>query len=377
MTTDDLNTPNETPEPEISPESTHDETPESGVEVGPPADSAPLSAAPPRIVGETPVGGIPRLRPLIRPEPEPTSEPPSAAPLEAEAAAPVEPEPSPEPSVTVETVSTHTPEPEISEAAEPAPAPMPEPTPSKVSAVPTPEPAPLETADDWDDDISPELAQVLFTARQKTEAAVSAPPEARPTPARTAPAATDTIHLIDIASVRALPITAQGDSAPAPDPRPEGKARYERVEEPLPDDKGQRTSETWDYMGPGRPVLHGREIKRVAVQETTYADGSWHWVFERRYSDGSRERREVRANTDHTYIERTDEIDARNPTTKQRRRHKEEEAMILAGPPREGKRGLLSRLLGRHELTESEHKAWRVAESDEKRRARKQGGDAF
>jgi hypothetical protein len=238
-------------------------------------------------------------------------------------------------------------------------------------------------ADEWDDDISPELAALLFRpkkpeAREKIQETPAEPvsPAAESMPAvETAPPA-EPIHLTRIEEARTLPITAQGVSSPPPQIQPQGKARYQRIEEPLADDAGQRTEERWDFRGPEYPMVNGRAVKGVASQEIAYADGSWRWTFERIYTDGGLDSREVRANTDHTYIERRDAVRSKDQTTDKQTTRKEQEAMILAGPPREEKRGLLSSLLGRGD-EENGAKVWRAASSHEAGRARKDGGMAF
>ncbi len=278
-----------------------------------------------------------------------------------------------------------------------------------------PVPPPVEdlgtaNADDWDDDVSPELASVLFGGK-------SAPEPATPAPAVTpkaAPAETDSaegeettaalavdaalesepepkpepepdaapVELTDIADVRRIPITAEKRSAPAPDTALEGKVRYVRVEEPLRNDEGQRTQETWEYLKPDYPGLAGRLVKEVTIEEISYADGSWLWRFERRYTDRGRDSRDVRPNPDRTYIERTDEVSKLDGESGRRLQFKEDAALIFAPPEKEEKRGLLSglgSLLGRDDDDDetSAAREWRQATSSEARNARKQGGEAL
>jgi hypothetical protein len=238
--------------------------------------------------------------------------------------------------------------------------------------------------EEWDDDLSPELASVLFGAKTEAPAAPPAerkPPAPTPVPAAgtlLAPAAPpgESIILTDIADARRLPISAQGMRSPAPGNQPGGRARYVRVEEPLRGDKGQRITETWEYQGPDLPALEERSIRRVRIEEITYADGSWYWSFERQYADKGRDRREVRASTDRGYIERADEVTRKNLATGKRVRGREQAHLILLAAGPEEKRGFLSNLLGKDD-EEAGPKAWRPAEPKEASRARKHGGDAF
>jgi hypothetical protein len=164
--------------------------------------------------------------------------------------------------------------------------------------------------------------------------------------------------------------------SPAPGDQPGGRARYVRVEEPLRGDKGQRITETWEYQGPDLPALEERSIRRVRIEEITYTDGSWHWTFERQYADKGRDRREVRASTDRSYIERADEVTRKDLATYKRVRRREQAQMILSAAGAEEKRGFLSSLLGKDD-EEAGPRAWRPAEPKEASRARKHGGDAF
>ncbi|MBN1965821.1 MAG: hypothetical protein JW910_14310 [Anaerolineae bacterium] len=349
---------------EAAPEAEEEPTPASALELEPPAESGPASAAPPRIIAETPVGGRPR--PVV-----PERETPARLPFALEPEVPAEDE-------LPETVE----EPPTVAA---APEPVPQTPLSTARLAPEPEPANTTAPAEWDEDISPELAAVLFGAKRAAPAAPEAAakdegappiPAAPPQPVEAAALPAKATFLTDIAQAKIQPITAQGVSAPTPEEQPQGKARYVRIEEPLKNDRGMRVTETWDYLKPDRPGLAGRLLQRVRIEETTYTDGSWHWKFERRYTDRGRDRREVRANTDHTYLERTDSIAKKDPANNQRIRVKEQSRMILAGPAGEEKRGFFSRLFRRSE-SDSGPKAWRPATSDEGRRARKQGGNAF
>jgi hypothetical protein len=242
--------------------------------------------------------------------------------------------------------------------------------------------------DDWaDEDISPELAAVLFGER-KPEVETPPTPEAQapaPTPAK-APAPetaaeppAEPITLTDVDSARRLRLTAEGHNAAAPDAALQGKARYVRIEEPLNSDKGQRTTESWRYFKPDYPSLEGRLVKAVESAEMQYADGSWHWKYERRYSDGGRDRREVRANTDRSYVERHDEVSKLAAEAGKRVLYKEDAAMILAETEREERHGFLSGLLGRDDsaTTTDSAQVWREATAPESRHARKNGGEAL
>jgi len=260
------------------------------------------------------------------------------------------------------------------------------------------------SVDDWDDDVSPELASVLFGGKSAPEPATPAPaatpaampaakdeeepaetpvpvarePEPTPEPEPDAPP----VELTDIADVRRIPITAEKRSAPAPETPLEGKVRYVRVEEPLRNDEGQRTHENWEYLKPDYPGLAGRLVKEVSIEEISYSDGSWLWRYERRYTDRGRDSREVRANPDRTYIERTDEVSKLDAESGRRLQFKEESELIFAPPEKEEKRGLLSglgNLLGRDDEDEATSAAsvWRQASSSEARSARKQGGEAL
>lgn len=263
----------------------------------------------------------------------------------------------------------------------------------EVAPKPTPTPPEPSAADagDWDDDLSPELAAVLFggkqavpapaaQAEQSTDAADQAEPT--PEPQREPEPAAAPVELTDIADVRRLPLTAEQRSAPAPDTVLQGRVRYVRIEEPLGAAGGQRTKETWDYLKPDYPGLGGRLVRKVTIEETQYADGSWRWQFERHYTDRGRDTRDVRANADRTYIEREDDVSKLDSATGGRVRYSESAALIFAAPEKQEKRGLLSglgSLLGRDDSDgeQAAAKVWRQASGSEIRQARKEGGDAF
>ena len=344
------------------------------VRVGSTQVPGPASAAPPRIVSEAPVGGTPQ--PAGEPEPEEHTAP-------DESAAPEEPA-----AEVVPAADESAPEPE----SEPEPAPTSEPEPDESDAPPTER---IIDEQQWDDELSPELAAILFQAEPGPPAAADeSAPEAPPAPAAPEPATPEAapppdttpqaapITLTDPAQARELPVTAGGVSSPPPGhSAPEGKVRYKRLEEPLRGDKGQRTVEAWEYFGPNWPALDGRLVKRIRVEEVAYADGSWSWEYERRYTDKGFDQRRVRANTDRTYIERRDSVKKPDAGGKQAR-HVEDARLILAGPPREGRGGLLGRLFGGlfgrgGAERDTGPKSWREATDHEARRARRRGGDAF
>lgn len=364
---------------------------------------------PPAIIAEIPVGGVPRP---ASPPPPPLA---ATAPQPDVPSGPAEPEEMAEPRDAAPAESERTVPPAAGEGAA---APAAPPTPAEPEAPPEPAPAPpepptspsrptepkplfssetLTRPEDWDEELSPELAAVLFGS---SAAADEAPAEAAPEPAAEAPSAdvaeatpraatpavapapvrAEAVHLTDLADAPRLPITAQGVTSPAPEVRPEGRVRYVRIEEPF-GDKGRRIKEEWDYQGPDRPTLNGRTLRKVKRGEVQFADGSWLWRFERRYTDRSYDRRTVRVNSDRTYVEREDEIKAPDRTTGKRTRRRESEAMILASPAAEPKarRGLLARLFRREEEKAEPRgpQTWRPAAPDEVRRARRQGGAAF
>jgi hypothetical protein len=391
-------TPVEETEPDTAPEPDESAAPVQPVSETP-DEAAPNSAAPPRIVSETPLGGVSRTRMVVPPEPSPgapvekveiddvTKEIPPRAlgrrvprpPAEVTPA-----EPAPPAAETPSAPAEPEPAPEVPPV-EPAPA-APKQPPSRVMHTESP-----MRPDDWvDDDLSPELAAVLFGERKPAAETPTAAAETPSAPAPEAPAVepapqavaeppAEPIALTDIGSARRLRITAGGTSAAAPDAVLQGKVRYVRIEEPLNNDKGQRTAESWRYFKPDYPSLEGRLVKTVESAEIEYADGSWFWEYERRYSDGGRDRREVRANTDRSYVERYDEVSKLAAEAGKRVSYKEEAAMIRAEPEREEKRGFLSGLLGRDDDDKSTGDAsvWREATAPESRHARKNGGEAL
>jgi len=238
----------------------------------------------------------------------------------------------------------------------------------------------LTSPQEWEEDLSPELAAVLFGSPR--QAAVTAPsataPVAEPTvpPAVAAPA--EPVALTSEAQAQTLPLSAAGHRAPAPEVTLTGKVRYTRLEEPLRGDEGQHIVETWVYFKPDLPGLEGRLVQRLKREEWRYSDGSWRWFYERRYADGGTDRREVRANAARTYFERADTVSQRDPASGKRQQFKEEAALIFAAPIREEKRGFLRNLFGRggtHE--DSDEKAWRPATPAEVRQAHKSGEQAL
>jgi hypothetical protein len=356
-----------------------------------PAQTAPNSAAPPRIVAETPLGGAPRPRPVVRADltPAPVEAVPDReekAPASEAAETPISSDEAPLSPAETPISPAETP---ISSFARAKPEPSTPPSPASRVTVTQAE-SPANRADDWaDEDISPELAAVLFGERKPKSAAAptreaaevtppaQAPAKAAPRPVEAEPPAAP-ITLTDVAAARRLPITAEGHSAAAPDVSLQGKMRCVQIDEPLSGDKGQRTTETRTYYKPNYPALDGRLVKSVRSEEILYADGSWWWRYERRYSDGGRDRREVRANTDRAYVERKDEVSKLAAQAGKRVRYQEEAAMILAEPEREEKHGFLSGLLGRdNEQEAGSAKVWRAATASESRHARKQGGEAL
>jgi hypothetical protein len=407
--TEALAIPGETPvAEEAAPDTPDDEDTESPRENGTESpmipvetSAAPNSAAPPRIVGETPIGGVARLPARARPDALPQSPAPPEPPPPV---APVDPNASTTPgSVTAEDLRAMIRQETGADAADkPAaesvtPEPPPERAPDlarrlrdeterlSVDQPKTPPAAPgsVVRAEEWDEDLSPELASVLFTP-PAAEAAPATPQERVTSPAaeakavpKPAPAAAPDalVRLTDLIDAARLPLVAKGHRAPAPDAPLEGKVRYTRLEEPHGD--GQRIAETWTYLKPTFPALEGRLVREAHREEIRHADGSWEWRHERRYADKGSDRREARANPDRTYIERADEVSEVEADTGKRRTYQEEAAMILAVPEREEKRGLLSSLFGRDDEAEAGARGWREATSAESRQARKQGGAAL
>lgn len=393
----------------------------------------PAPAAAPRIVSEAPFGGVPTTSSTPTAPPPPNAaaaqdQPDSPAaedsdpailtpdgptdrssqtyvdekdkvePLVGSEQLPTEPAPMPPPDGIAEAADDDTRPSTPTEPVEPVPAATP-----PVAAASAPDV--VTDAEIWDDSISPELAAVLFksgepvqvseptatmpaaqaapTEGESAAAPAAAAPAAEPTPAPlpAAPPPAAPIQLTDPAQARTLPITAEAHSSPAPDAPLEAKTRYVRIEEPLKDDQGQRIEESWTYFKGDYPGLEGRLVRKVIIEENQYTDGSWHWTYERQYEGGGRDRRDVRANADRTYIEREDDVSALDHATGKKLSFKEEAALILAAPEREEKRGgLLSGLFGRDKDEGDAHdeaKIWRPATSSETRQARKEGGDAF
>ncbi|MBN1681326.1 MAG: hypothetical protein JW966_13670 [Anaerolineae bacterium] len=374
-----------------------------------------FSAAPPRIVAETPVGApVARLagtapdlafeqpdtpvQPAETEAPEIDADVVSATKETQEAAAVTTPagETTPalvrsESPVSPETeISAEMPEPELADI-------VPEEDMHDVEALnvaivtaaegtapaPAVEPSTVRT---WEDDeISPELASILNAtpAAAPPAPAPEAVPPAAPAPAveslPTPPPPADAIRLTNAAQVRTLPVTAAGISSPAPEDQPGARMRYQRVEEPLSKNKGQRTVEQWKFLGPEYPIVGGRPVRQVDIEELAYSDGSWHWSFERRYTDKGYDRRDVRAAADTYFIERKDEIRKKDVVSGKFARQKEQVAMIYTSPQDEEKRGFFSALLARGDDDEDdvEEKWWREATSKESRHARRHGGDAF
>ncbi len=391
-------------------------------EHGPIEPAAPPPPGPPRIVAEEPVGEKRPAAPGLRHPPAPPA-PPAEAGSEIAEAFPAEPELTAaeeiaevsaagveepgeallielEPAAADESVETAIVaeaeeagealltelEAAADESAEAQPA---EPGPIRsrsTLAAPEAPPAEKARAEEWGEDLSPELAAILFAGAAATaeapareeavpaaEGEIPALEKAAPVPRRAGP-----VTLLETSDARRLPIAAQGIASPAPDEMPGGKARYVRVEEPLGKDDGQRISETWSYFKPDYPALEGRLVRSVHIEEYRYADGSWKWTFERQYTDRGRDTREVRASRDQTYIERHDRIARKDPSTNKRVRVHERAQMILMGPEHEEKRGLLRRLFRRGEPERANGPAeWRPATPAEARSARGAGGQAF
>jgi hypothetical protein len=376
------------PDEDVEPDAAEPIPPVSEMPVTP----APNSAAPPRIVSETPLGGTPRPHVVVNSEPSP------GAPVEKvevdDTTKEIPPrhlgkrEPRPPAAESVVRPTPVTPPPEAAraaatEAAAPVAKPAPEQPPSRVTHA-----EPSTRPDDWaDEDISPELAAVLFGERRPAAETPSAPETPAPAPAPAKASApeiaaeppAEAVALTDENSAHRLRLTAEAHSAAAPEVALQGKVRYVRIEEPLNNDKGQRVTESWRYFKPDYPSLEGRLVKAVESMEIQYADGSWYWKYERRYSDGGRDRREVRANTDRSYVERHDEVSKLAAQAGKRVLYKEAAAMILTDAEREEKRSFLSGLLGREDsdTADAAAKAWRDATTPESRHARKNGGEAL
>jgi len=238
----------------------------------------------------------------------------------------------------------------------------------------------VTSAQEWEEDLSPELAAVLFGSPRRAAVASARPATETAAPPTAAPAVTpgEPVTLTSDEQAATLPLSAGGQRAPAPDIALTGKVRYTRVEEPLPDDRGQHIVETWVYFKPELPALEGRLVQQVTREEWRYSDGSWRWRYERRYADRGRDSREVRANAARTYFERADSISQRDATSGRRQQLSEEAALIFAAPVQEEKRGWLRNPFRRgNDHEPGGEKTWRPATSTEIRQARKSGEQAL
>lgn len=238
----------------------------------------------------------------------------------------------------------------------------------------------LTSPQEWEEDLSPELAAVLFGSPRRaavpTRAATVLPAAETAVPPTAAPVAVsaEPVRLTSEEQAMTLPLSAAGQRAPAPDVALTGKVRYTRVEEPLPGDGGQHIVETWVYFKPDLPGLEGRLVQQVKREEWRYSDGSWRWRYERRYADRGRDSRDVRANAARTYFERADSVSVRAAESGKRQQFNEEAALIFAAPVQEEKRGFLRNLFRRGDSHEpGGEKTWRPATPAEIRQARKSG----
>jgi hypothetical protein len=189
----------------------------------------------------------------------------------------------------------------------------------RLASEPLPDVEPVKDAKQWDDDLSPELAAVLFAGAQAAapssapaetaapvdvSAASSAPTPPRSMPAVVIPARAGTapalppatpVELTRIEDVRRVHLYAEGKSAPAPDAPLSGKVRYVRVEEP--ENKGQRVGKRWEYFTTiglaGQLVREVYSGNRTATDRGTGATNGATWT-----------RRDIRecANEERTYI---------------------------------------------------------------------------
>ncbi|MCC6799356.1 MAG: hypothetical protein IT325_04525, partial [Anaerolineae bacterium] len=263
--------------------------------------------------------------------------------------------------------------------------------PAEPIAPPAPAPAAsVARAEDWDEDLSPELAAVLFGAASARPAPASSgaaqpasPAEPAPLAVRAQPSAESPakpagpVMVTTPGKARSRPLVAGEFAAPAPEAAIQGKMRYIRVEEPLRGDRGRHIHETWEFFGPDYPALDGRLVKRMESEEFAYADGSWKLIFRRDYSQG-RDERTVRIASDGEYAERTDRIQRRDAVSNKTRREREQVGLRYAAPPTEEKRGFLSSLFGRGDGPQAEGpKSWRPVTEAEMRDARRDGGAAF
>jgi len=417
-----------TPIDETPPEGaplTDADMPDAPLPLAPDEAAIPESDRAPGVVRETPVGGkLPPDRPAPEPR-EPAESPVRDMPALENLAAQPEPETPPAPEEELvppntEDVTGTAPADEApgmeapsvdALAGEAAPEPAaPEPAAPLAEATQPPaadEPAPtassLASPDDWGEELSPELAALLFggasaaaaaaeTEKEDTaETATPAPaaeeqPVTAAAPAEAAPAARPVTEaarphtpatVTTAAEARSQPITAGPLAAPPPGAPVKGETRYVRVEEPLRGNKGRRILEEWEYFGPDYPALEGLLVKRVKTEEITYADGSWKLTFRRDYSEG-RDERTIRIASDGEYSERTDRVHRRDATSGKMRREREQVYLRYAAPLREEKRGLLSGLFGRGNGPQQEGpKRWRPASDSEQRDARQTGGEAL
>lgn len=311
-------------------------------------------------------------------------------------------EPAVEPTVepAVETVRSRAPESEAGNGPAAAPGDAATPTspdtrtgtpPAEPIAPPAPAPAAsVARAEDWDEDLSPELAAVLFGAASARPAPASSgaaqpasPAEPAPLAVRAQPSAESPakpagpVMVTTPGEARSRPLVAGEFTAPAPEATIQGRMRYVRVEEPLRGDRGRHIHETWEFFGPDYPALDGRLVKRMESEEFAYADGSWKLIFRRDYSQG-RDERTVRIASDGEYAERTDRIQRRDAMSNKTRREREQVGLRYAAPPTEEKRGFLSSLFGRGDGPQAEGpKSWRPVTEAEMRDARRDGGAAF
>lgn len=364
------------PEHELAPSPPPDEAtpPEPEAAPGPPAEVKPVPAAPDeQMTAPGPESAIAEAAAETGTETIAPAEPEAGAAVEegeAEAEAPVETAPEAE-------------APALAEAAPEA-----ESAPSPAPTAPEPSTVRVTRPEDWDEELSPELAAILFGAAARAEPAeVAAPaeaapsvapeavPEAAPAPAVEAAAPAPITSRED---ARTRPIAAGQFTAPAPDASVEGTVRYIRVEEPLGGDSGRRIRESWEFFGPDYPALEGRLVKRIQSEEIAYADGSWKFTFRRDYSEG-RDERTVRIARDGEFIERTDRVRRKNALTGKTVRAETREALAFAPPKHEEKRGFLGRLFGRggDSVRPEGPKQWRPATDAEQREAYRRGGEAF
>ena len=114
-----------------------------------------------------------------------------------------------------------------------------------------------------------------------------------------------------------------------------------------------------EYFGPDHPALEGLLVKRVEIEEFSYADGSWKLTFRRDYSQG-RDERTVRISGDGEYAERTDRIRRPDAMSGKTIREREHVCLRYAAPVQEEKRGFLAGLFKRGNGPKAEGaKRWR------------------